>query len=86
MKELIEKSLTTNDKRTATRHLVEQHSLSLSRSCLCVGLHRSAYYRVPAHWTVRDASIIAALAKRVEARPNRGYWKCRKLLKRQGRP
>jgi len=36
------------------------------------------------HWTVRDAPIIAALAELVEGRPNRGYWKCRKLLKRQG--
>lgn len=38
------------------------------------------------HWTVRDAQVIAALASLVEGRPSRGFWKCRKLLKRQGRP
>lgn len=28
--------------------------------------------------------MIAALAKLVEGRPSRGFWKCRKMLKRQG--
>lgn len=51
-----------------------------------MGLSRSAYYRVPDHWTVRDAPIIAALAELVEGRPNRGFWKCRHLLKRQRQP
>lgn len=64
---------------------MEQH-VPVARSCDCVGLHRSAYYRVPAHWTVRDAQVIAALASLVEGRPSRGFWKCRKLLKRQGQP
>jgi len=35
---------------------------------------------------VRDAEIIAALAELVDGRPNRGFWKCRKLLKRKGHP
>ncbi len=60
--------------------------MPISRSCECAGLHRSAYYRVPDDWTVRDAEIIAALAGLVEGRPSRGFWKCRKLLKRQGHP
>ena len=30
--------------------------------------------------------MIAALASLVEGRPSRGFWKCRKLLKRQGQP
>ncbi len=34
-------------------------------------------------WTVRDAEIIVALAALVDARPSRGFWKCRKLLKRE---
>jgi len=51
-----------------------------------VGLSRSAWYCEPEHWTVRDAEIIAALAALVEGRPGRGFWKCRKLLRRQGRP
>jgi putative transposase len=51
-----------------------------------VGLSRSSWYRVPDDWTVRDAEIIAALAALVEGRPSRGFWKCRKLLRRQGQP
>lgn len=35
---------------------------------------------------MRDAEIIAALAELVEGRPSRGFWKCRKLLKRRGYP
>lgn len=35
---------------------------------------------------MRDAEVIAALASLVEGRPSRGFWKCRKLLRRQGRP
>lgn len=34
---------------------------------------------------MRDAEIIAALAELVDGRPSRGFWKCRKLLRRQGR-
>lgn len=60
--------------------------MSIARSCRCVGLSRSAYYKAPEHWTVRDAEIIAALAELVEGRPSRGFWKCRKQLRRQGRP
>lgn len=56
----------------------------MTRSCECLGLHRSAYYRVPRHWSVKDAEVISALACLVEAPPSRGFWKCRKLLKRQG--
>ena len=58
----------------------------MARACRCVGLTRSAFYRMPPHWTVRDAQVIAALASLVEGRPNRGFWKCRKLLRRQGVP
>lgn len=35
---------------------------------------------------MRDAEIIAALATLVEGKPGRGFWKCRKILRRQGRP
>ncbi|RAP55353.1 DDE-type integrase/transposase/recombinase, partial [Oleiagrimonas sp. MCCC 1A03011] len=31
---------------------------------------------------MRDAEVIAALAGLVEDRPSRGFWKCRKLLRR----
>lgn len=65
---------------------MQEKGLSVAKSCDCVGLSRSAYYRVPPHWTVRDAEVISALASLVEARPSRGFWKCRKLLRRQGQP
>ena len=35
---------------------------------------------------VRDADVIAALAKFVKDRPSRGFWKCRKMLRREGQP
>jgi len=60
--------------------------LAVAQACRCVRLSRSAYYRVPPHWTVRDAPMVAALAALVQDRPSRGFWKCRKMLKRQGHP
>lgn len=66
------------------RHLTEKFDLSVSRGCRCVGLSRSAFYREVDDWTVRDADVIAALAELVQDRPSRGFWKCRKILRRQG--
>lgn len=34
---------------------------------------------------MRDAEVIGALAGLIKDRPSRGFWKCRKLLRRQGR-
>jgi putative transposase len=65
------------------RYLVEVHARPLSRSCECVGLSRAVWYHPPLDWTVRDAQVIAALAELVEDRPARGFWKCRKLLRRR---
>jgi putative transposase len=45
-------------------------------------MSRSAWYARPLDWTVRDAELIAALARLVEDRPSRGYWKCRQRLSR----
>ena len=67
-------------------YLVQEHAMAVGRACKCVGLNRSNYYREPTPWTVRDAKIIGALAQLVEGRPNRGFWMCRKHLRRQGRP
>ena len=33
---------------------------------------------------MKDAEIIAALARLVGGRPNRGFWKCFKILRREG--
>ncbi|WP_425513157.1 IS3 family transposase [Xanthomonas fragariae] len=52
------------------------------RSCACVGLARAAWYAPPLDWTVRDAELIAAIARVVEDRPSRGFWKCSHVLRR----
>lgn len=64
--------------------MAREHRLPVIRGCACVALSRSAYYEPPLDWTVRDAELIGALAKLVEDRPSRGFWKCVKLLRRQG--
>lgn len=64
------------------RFLAEVHARPLRRSCECVGLSRSAWYTPPLDWTVRDAEVIAALAKLVGAKPSRGFDKCCQLLER----
>jgi putative transposase len=69
--------------REAVRYLIEVHARLVRRSCECVGLAAAAWYRPPLDWTVRDAELIAALAGLVEDRPSRGFWKCRKLLRRR---
>ena len=43
-------------------------------------LSRSAWYAPPLDWTVRDAELIAALARLVEDKPTRGFGKCCQLL------
>lgn len=78
--------MTSAKKREAVRFLVGEHNRPVARACGCVGLSRSAFYRVPDDWTVRDADVIAALAKLVKDRPSRGFWKCRKMLRREGQP
>lgn len=71
--------------REAVHYLIQVHALSLRRSCECVGCSRSTWYQPAQDWTVRDAEVIASLADLVKDRPSRGFWKCRKLLRRQGR-
>jgi hypothetical protein len=41
-----------------------------------VDLSKSAWYAPPLDWTVRDAELIAALARLVEQKPTRGFGKC----------
>ena len=61
---------------------MESQGRPLRRSCDCVGLSRSAWYAPPLDWTVRDAELIAALAKLVEERPSRGFGKCCQRLEK----
>lgn len=62
----------------------EEHALSITRSCDCVGLSRSAYYREPIDWMVRDAEVIDALNELVEAHPRWGFWKYMDRLHNKG--
>src|SRR5690606_29515337 len=78
-----EKTVGPAQKREAVRFLLEEHQRPLRRFCDMVGLSRAAWYRPPLDWTVRDAEIISALAELVKDRPSRGFWKCRKLLRRR---
>lgn len=56
----------------------------MRRACDCVGLARSAYYTESVNWLVRDAEVMAALARLVEERPSRGFWKCCQRLRLEG--
>lgn len=59
----------------------EAQGLSVSRSCKCVEFSRSAYYREPLDWDVRDADVIAALIALVEEHPRWGFWECTDRLR-----
>ena len=63
---------------------MDNHQFSIARSCRCVALSRAAYYRSPAPPEIKDSEIIGALNELIEKRPRRGFWKCFKLLRRQG--
>lgn len=68
------------------RHLVECHSLSVQKSCECIGLSRAAYYKAIPNDTERDAEVIHALNKMVELHPRWGFWKCFHALRRKDFP
>lgn len=73
-KDLIAKTVGPAQKREAVRFLTEVDARSLRRSCRCVAVSRAAYVP-PLDWTVCDAELIDALARRVEEYPSRGFWK-----------
>ena len=56
----------------------------MTRACGCAGLARSAHYEEPVNWIVRDAEIVAALARLIEEHPSRGFWKCYQRLRLEG--
>lgn len=66
--------------------MVEQHQLSKSRSCRCVGLSRSALYRPLVDWVRRDAPVVRALNGLLEEFPRSGFWKYDGILSRRGFP
>jgi len=66
--------------------LVTEHSLPVRHACRAVGLSRTAYYRRPMDWTLRDGAVIEALMAIVERRSRWGFWKCFDRLQLDGRP
>ena len=64
--------------------MVVEHSLSVQRSCRCVGMSRAAFYKIPATFTVRDADVIKALNEIIERHARWGFWKCFRALRRLG--
>lgn len=64
--------------------MVVEHSLSVQRSCCCVGMSRAAFYKTPAAFAERDADIIKALNETIERHARWGFWKCFHALRRVG--
>lgn len=60
--------------------------MSIARSCDCVGLSRSAYYRPPVDWMERDTELIDALNGLVEEFPRGGFWKYVDTCRLRGKP
>lgn len=66
-------------------YLVKEHSLSVQRSCKCIGLSRAAYYKdVPD--IDHDSEVITELNEVLEKHPSWGFWKCYKAIKRKKHP
>jgi len=62
------------------------YGVSVVWSCDAVGLARSAYYRAPVDWQVRDADVIAALNELLDTHPRWGVWKDIDRLQALGHP
>lgn len=58
-----------------------EHNMSIQRGCRCVGLSRTAYYRIPAG-NDRDSEIIKQINALIDRHPRWGFWKCFKVLRR----
>ncbi len=59
------KALRPQERRDAVTFLVNEHSLSVSQSCRCAGLSRSAYYK-PVVVNTDDILVINALNELVK--------------------
>jgi putative transposase len=65
--------------------LVAEHDLAVARSCRAVGLSRSSWYRPAPDPLARDGEIVEAMNAYFEKHPRRGFWKCVKRFRTQGR-
>jgi putative transposase len=66
--------------------MVDEHRLSVQRSCFCIGLSRAAYYKTPKGDTGRDAEVIEAINNTIKRHGRWGFWKCFNSLKAKGSP
>jgi len=66
--------------------MIEEHGLSVARSCRCAGLSRGAFYREPTDWLKRDSAVIEALNDLTEEFPRLGFWKYVGVLSARGYP
>jgi putative transposase len=64
-------------------YLIAEHSLSVQRSCRCLGLSRAAYYKKTIDWAERDAEVVDQLNKVIEKKPRYGFWKSYKVIRRK---
>jgi len=68
------------------KFMVDEHSLSVHKSCKCIGLSRAAYYREPKEDTGRDAEVIEAINETIRRHARWGFWKCFNFMKEKGCP
>lgn len=78
------KALRPPEKRAAAEYLIEAHALSIRKACTAIGLSRSAWYRPLVDWLERDGPVAEALAKLGEQKPELGFWKLFRRLRRMG--
>ena len=75
-----------SQKREAAQYLVNEHSLSVMRSCSNLRLARSSYYRKPVDWLTRDTKLIDLLVKLAKEFPHNGCDKYIDLIRQRGYP
>ena len=63
-----------------------EHDLSITKSCQCVGMSRSTWYRPPVDAVARDSEVIDALNGLAEEFPRGGFWKYHDTLRLRGYP
>jgi transposase-like protein len=78
------KALRPPGRRQAARYVREERGVSVKRSCDCVGLSRSAYYREAPDAMARDGEVIEALNALVAEFPRWGVWKDVNVLRQRG--
>ncbi len=68
------------------RYLVGEHSLSVQKSCKCIGISRAAYYSGTGSIADRDVEVITAINGVLEKHATWGFWKCYKALRQKNHP